>query len=373
MAVPSTPTVTVTGHGDGTLTLEWGVDATAEYFHVYLDSSVTPLAMHARGTGTEITNLTNGQEYSIEVSGHNADGEGDKSTPVTGTPMTVPGAPTSLAAVFGNVSTVLTWVAPLNNGGSAITGYKIYYGTTANPTTNETAVGDVLTSTITPLVNGTKYYFRIKATNAEGDSAYSNEVDATPATVPGAPTGLTLVPGNTKITLSWTAPASNGGDAIDYYQVIKNGTPLALHALTTGTIATGLTNDVPYTFTIKAHNKAGLSVASSGATDIPVSGLPLSFVEPVNAMAYNLDTVNGFVFNITTGTYVNGGVTLDIPRGFTPISAIAVMSGTPIAQAAFVTVEITDGVATLKMYDSSYAEATSNKVLVNAIVFAKID
>ncbi len=372
MAVPTQPTVIVSGHGNHTLTLTWGADATAEYFHVIVDSAT--LALHAFDTGTVVTGLTNGQVYSIKVSGHNAEGEGPQSVPVAGTPLSVPGAPTALTATFGNVSTVLNWVAPTDDGGAALTGYKIYYGTTANPTTNETLVGVVLTTNITPLVNGTKYYFRIKAYNLEGASlTYSNEVDATPATMPGAPTGLTLVPGNARITLSWTAPASNGGGAIDYYQVTKNVTPLATLALTTGTVAIGLTNNVPYTFTVKAHNKAGLSAASPGATDIPVAGNALTFAEPVNGMAYNLDTVNGFVFSITTGTYVNGGVVLEIPRGFSAISAMAVMSGTPIAQAAFVTVEIANGVATLKMYDSAYAEATANNVLVNAIVFAKMD
>ena len=44
-------------------------------------------------------------------------------------PATVPGAPTLNSATAGNGSVTLAWSAPASNGGSAITGYKVYRGT----------------------------------------------------------------------------------------------------------------------------------------------------------------------------------------------------------------------------------------------------
>ena len=45
----------------------------------------------------------------------------------------------------------------------------------------------------------------------------------TPATVPGAPTGLSATAGDQEVDLSWTAPASNGGAAITDYEYEPNG------------------------------------------------------------------------------------------------------------------------------------------------------
>jgi hypothetical protein len=41
------------------------------------------------------------------------------------------------------------------------------------------------------------------------------------ATAPGAPTGLAATAGNAQVSLSWGAPASNGGSAITSYKVYR--------------------------------------------------------------------------------------------------------------------------------------------------------
>ena len=50
-----------------------------------------------------------------------------------------------------------------------------------------------------------------------------NPVSAAAPTTPDAPTGLTAVSGINQVTLTWTAPAFNGGGPIDYYIVYQDG------------------------------------------------------------------------------------------------------------------------------------------------------
>ncbi len=90
----------------------------------------------------------------------------------------LPTAPQSLNATSDADSISLTWNTPSSNGGSAITGYKIYRGTSSNPTVLLTSVGVVNTFDDTTASPNTTYYYRVVATNAIGDSPYSNEDSA---------------------------------------------------------------------------------------------------------------------------------------------------------------------------------------------------
>ena len=89
-------------------------------------------------------------------------------------------------------------------------------------------VTTVTTYTVTGLANGTRYYFRVLATNGVGRSPPSNVANAVPRTVPSAPRTLTATPTNAsgQVRLSWIFPASNGGAALSDYAIERsvNGT-----------------------------------------------------------------------------------------------------------------------------------------------------
>ena len=92
----------------------------------------------------------------------------------------------------------LSWLPPASNGGSAVTDYIIQRsanGTSGWVTINDGVRTTPTSYTVTGLVNGTKYYFRVLAKNAIGTSASSNVVNAIPRTVPGARAGCGRPPG----------------------------------------------------------------------------------------------------------------------------------------------------------------------------------
>ena len=101
-------------------------------------------------------------------------------------------------------------------------------------------------------------------------------------TPPGAPASLTAVPGNGAVTLSWSAPSSDGGSPVDGY-VIQGGTSPSDASITdqvTGTTATmsGLADGTMYFFRVTAHNSSGDGAAAT-VTATP-NGTPATPVTP---------------------------------------------------------------------------------------------
>jgi predicted phage tail protein len=134
----------------------------------------------------------------------------------------------------------------------------------------------VLTYTSTGLTNGQTYYYKVSAVNSVGEGSQSNEASATPRTVPTSPSGLTAVPGNAQVTLTWTAPSSNGGSAITNYGIYR-GTVSGGESLVTtiGNVLTytntGLTNGQIYYYKVSAINAAGEGGMSNEASTTPIT------------------------------------------------------------------------------------------------------
>jgi len=97
------------------------------------------------------------------------------------------------------------------------------------------------------------------------------------AAVAGAPTSVTAVAGDSEATVTWVAPASDGGSAITSYTV--SATPGSASATTSNgstlsIIVTGLTNGTAYTFTVLATNGDGNSTASSASSAVTPVDIP---------------------------------------------------------------------------------------------------
>ena len=166
----------------------------------------------------ELTGLEGGVQYDIQVRAVNETGDGPWSATVTGKPTgTVPGAPTGLTATTnGQTQVDLAWSAPLENGGTAVTGYRIEVSPDASAWTDLVAdTRSTFTSySHTGLAAGTTRHYRVSAINSEGSGPSSNVASSTTesptAMLPNAPTGLTATAnGQTQINLSWSAPITS--------------------------------------------------------------------------------------------------------------------------------------------------------------------
>lgn len=219
-----------------------------------------------------------------------------------------PSAPRSVNAKPGNTTVRITWVAPLNNGGAPIDRYAVQraaaatgpWSTVASPTATTFAWKN------TGLVNGTRYYYRVRAHNVAGWGAASTVVSAVPRTVPSAPRSPSASWGDGSATVSWLVPLTDGGAPINGYrlQYSTDGATWSNLAagLQTQLTASGLQNGMEYRFRVRAHNVAGWGPASPEVVATP--GLPLP---PTDVVGH--PNPSGVQFDWTASATVSPAVT----------------------------------------------------------------
>lgn len=192
-----------------------------------------------------------------------------------------PAAPTSVTATGGDTSATVSFT-PGDNGGSAILSYIV----TAVDSTNAGRGGQVQSGSRSPLIvtgltNGDHYTFTVTATTAIGTSpasAASNMViPAVVLRVPDAPTGISaVVSGSGQVTVTFTAPANNGGSAITSYLVSAvdetNSAHNTTHVGNSPNVVTALVNGEAYHFTVHAVNAVGAGAESVASNTVTPSG-----------------------------------------------------------------------------------------------------
>jgi hypothetical protein len=150
------------------------------------------------------------------------------------------------------------------------------------------------------------YTWKLNASNADGSLRNYNG-SATPVTgtisvnvtLPGAPTAVTATGGGSQATVSWTAPANNGGTPITGYDVQYSSNSgstwtsasSTFHTSTaTSQTVTGLTNGTSYVFRVAAINAVGTGPYSAASSAVTI-GQGLAAPTNVTATAGNAQAV----------------------------------------------------------------------------------
>lgn len=227
------------------------------------------------GTGSAspitVTGLTNGTSYTFTVTATNTAGTGPAST--ASNAVTPKGAQT---ITFNNPGT--------QNFGTSPT-------LTATASSSLTPTFSSQTTGVCTITSGGALTFLSAGTctiaaDQAGDGTYLAAPTVTQsfsvaAVVPGAPTIGVATAGNTQATVSFTAPASNGGAAVTGYTVTSNPGGITGTGAASPITVTGLTNGTAYTFTVTATNGAGTGSASAASNSVtPLGTQTITFNNP---------------------------------------------------------------------------------------------
>jgi len=239
--------------GDGQALLSWAAPESdggleIEGYQLTKDGWVTfepTTAMSHTFTG-----LTNGVEYTFLVRAVNSAGPGPEAS-ISATPAVpvvaefasdVSSGSAPLAVQFTDASTGATsWSWDFDDGATS---------SLQNPSHTFTAQGT--------------YNVTLTASGPGGSDTARHEVTVTSSSsAPSAPIGLSASSGDRSVTLSWSAPSSDGGSAITGYQYRMDSGTWANVPSGTSIVIPNLVDGVQHTFYVRAVNVAGEGATAS--------------------------------------------------------------------------------------------------------------
>ena len=113
---------------------------------------------------------------------------------------------------------------------------------------------------------------------------------ASSATAPGAPQSVTATATNGSATVSFSAPASDGGAPVTSYTVTAAPNGQVVSSTGSPIVFSGLTNGTTYTFTVQATNAAGTGVSSAISNSVTPAAPINTPGAPLNVQAVNGST-----------------------------------------------------------------------------------
>lgn len=252
---------------------------------------------------------------------------------------TAPGQPTGVTVSTdgdSQSSVDVNWTAPASDGGSPITAYRVYRS--FDSVTYSLYV--TMTGTSHPVTiggyGGQTVYIKVSAANAVGEGSQSEAASGTMSdSVPAAPADATFgvtAPG--ELTLAWSAPPNDGGDAITGYAISYTKPPSAgvfTDSVDSSTLSYVFTDSpgVQYSATVAAVNGIGTGPAteplaattasvpgapswmSAGASSATVGAIDISILAPGSdggspLTAYELEYDTGSTFSTASSVQFTG-------------------------------------------------------------------
>ena len=197
--------------------------------------------------------------------------------------------------------------------------------------------------------------------------------DITSASVPGAPTSVSATAGNASASISFVAPASNGGSAITGYTVTSSpagGVDASAGSTSLTRIITGLTNGTAYTFTVKAVNSVGTSVASAPSNSVTPqassTATSFTFTGPTSGSVNSQSAI----FTVTPNNPFTGTITITpTGTGSAGVSAkVLTFSNSSAAQTFTITPTVAGSITLNATNSSNLSNPASVIYTVNAVV-----
>ena len=212
-----------------------------------------------------------GKAMEFQVKDDNSKGAGAWSASSAFTVALAPAKPAAPSVTVGYKQLGLSWTAP-NSRGAAVTGYDVQYRQGHSGSwSNHTHSGTGTTATVTGLDHIAAYQVRVRATNSQGDSEWSNTVSAT--TRSGKVKDVRAVGGAASLDVSWTAQAG----ATSYKIQWKSGsqgwdtTNRQQTSTTASKTLTTLTNGTDYVVRVAAVFSGGTAAWSDAAAGKPTA------------------------------------------------------------------------------------------------------
>lgn len=147
-------------------------------------------------------------------------------------------------------------------------------------------------------------------------------------TVPGTPTNVVATAGAGSATVSFNAPADDGGAAITSYTVTSNPGGITKTAASSPVVLTGLAPGTSYTFTVTATNAVGTGPASVPSNAVTPSAAPPQFTSAPTA-TFTVKAPGTFSVTAVgspTPVLTRSGA---LPAGVTFNAATGVLAGMP--------------------------------------------
>ena len=347
---PAAPTIGVATAGNGQVSVTFNVPGN-DGGSAITGYTVTSSPGGFTGTGASspivVAGLSNGTAYTFTVTATNAIGS------------SVASAASNAVTPKANQTITFTNPGSQNFGTTPTLNATADSGLTVSFSSSTSGVCTVSGTTLTFVTAGT---CTIDADQA-GDSTYlaATQVSQTftvNAIAPGAPTIGSATAGDSQATVSFSAPASNGGTSITGYTVTASpggatgtgsGSPITV---------TGLSNGVAYTFTVTATHAGGTSTTSAASNSItPAAPQTITFNNPG---AQNFGTTP----TLSASSSAGGGY---------PVTFTSATSGVCTITSGGALTFVTAGTCTIhanQAGDSSVLAATqvSQSFAVNAVV-----
>jgi titin len=300
---PTTPSgLTATATSGTTIDLAWSDNSNNEdgfqIIRALGGGSFVQIASVGPGvTSYTDSGLASNSQYAYRVRAFNAAGNSAYSDfAFAATPNVAPAAPGTLQATATSSTVIgLSWADNSNNEDNFLIERAPDAGGVPGTFVEIASVGAGVTAyNNTGLAPDTRYWYRVRAANEVGNSAYSNQASATTLDVaPATPSGLVAQAiSSSRIDLTWNDNASNETD----YQLERapdvSGTPgtfapiATLGANATSYSNTGLNGSTRYWYRVRATNGVGPSAYSNQTSaTTPASPVPPAAPSGLTAQA----------------------------------------------------------------------------------------